>query len=152
MRNQATFLHEIYEFEGSPYEIGFNRGKLMAPRLREAIKTFAFGDAYHGIRPTPEQYNLDYYKENYPSQFNKWEKTLGRTPKWFQEECRGNAEGAGVPYEKLIISPRWFPFIMRKEKTDSQQRIPQIEDCNGFMAHGKATAGGRVFTARRLMR
>ena len=38
MRNQSTFLHEIIELGGSPYEIGFKRGKMFKERLNKEIK------------------------------------------------------------------------------------------------------------------
>lgn len=47
-------------------------------------------------KPTPDQYNLDYLKENYPDQYKKWEATLSKTPKWLREEARGLSEGAGA--------------------------------------------------------
>jgi hypothetical protein len=121
VRNQPSYLHEIYEFEGTPYEIGYERGKRTADLLKLVLESY------------PANYTLDYFKEKKPSEYNEWKKVLDKAPEWILEEARGNAEGAGVPFEKLIIQDGWFPF-----KTED------TEGCCGFVAFGKGTVGGRV--------
>lgn len=137
MRNQPSFLHEIHEYSGTPYEIGFQRGKRTGELLREILETLTFGNPYHHESwPKPENYNLDFFKENYPERFRKYDKALEKTPEWFREEARGNADGAGVAYEKLILANSWFPFVMGSPG--------EIEaDCNGFIAYGPATEDGK---------
>ena len=143
MRNQPSFLHEVYDFSGTPYEIGFQRGKLTADFVRRNIENLSVGNPYYGSTPTPEQYNLDYLKAKYPAQFKKWETTLAKTPEWLREEARGLAEGAGVPLEKVLISGGVLPFFLRKE-IDAGQKAILDHDCNGFVAYGDATVDGRV--------
>ena len=144
MRNQATFLHDVHEFAGSPYEIGLQRGRMTAERVRKALQGFTTGNPYFkDLWPKPEHYDLSYFKEHYPSQYNRYIRALENTPDWFREEARGNAEGAGVPYEKMITA--WFPFVFPHEGKAPSSAVSGVEgglddDCNGFVAYGKATA------------
>lgn len=143
MRNQPTFLHDVHTFSGSPYEIGYQRGKLTAEAVKRALKNLTFGNPYlHDKWPKPEEYDLKFFRENYPAQFKRYEKALEKTPEWFREEARGQADGAGVPYEKLIISRGWFPFVMDGGFQSSTANHLE-EDCNGFIAFGKATKDGK---------
>ncbi len=142
MRNQPTFLHDVHIFSGSPYEIGYQRGKLTAERVKKALANLTFGNPYlHDEWPKPKDYNLDHFRKNFPRQFKKYEKALEKTPEWFREEARGQADGAGVPYEKLIIASTWFPFVMGGDSLAASAN-PLEDDCNGFIAHGKATKDG----------
>jgi hypothetical protein len=143
MRNQPSFLHEVYDFRGTPYEIGYQRGKLTADYVKKNVEKLSVGNPYYGATPTPEQYNLDYLKANYPNQFKKWEATLAKAPEWLHEEARGLAEGAGVPLEKVLIMGDMIPFFLRSEIEAGQKAILD-GDCNGFVAYGDATVGGRV--------
>lgn len=145
MRNQPTYLHEIYDFGPTSYEVGLQRGKQFAEHLKNKLKSYSFGNPGDRTKwPPPENYNLDYFKENHPNQYNDWKKALDKTPEWFREEARGIAEGAGVPYERVIIMEDLFPFRMGKINT-SKARVPApSDDCNGFVAFGKGTVGGRV--------
>ena len=141
MRNQPSYLHQIHDYEGTPYEIGYQRGKRTAELLRKDLAKHSFGNPYWKDRwPKPEDYNLDYLKENHPARFKEWEKALEKTPEWFREEARGNAEGAGVSYEKLIIATSWFP-VMFPVENPRETSTPEL-DCNGFVAYGDATRDG----------
>jgi hypothetical protein len=119
------------------------RGKLTAEYVRKNVAKLSVGNPYYGATPTTEQYNLDYLKANYPSQFKKWEATLAKAPEWLREEARGLADGAGVPLEKVLISGDVLPFFLRSEIEAGQKAILD-HDCNGFVAFGPATVGGRV--------
>lgn len=144
MRNTPSFIHRVYKFSGTPYEIGVQRGKLTSDYIKKNMANQKFGNPYYHAMPTPEQYNLDYLKANYPEQHKKWETELAKTPDWLREEAKGVAEGAGVPLEKVLISGSMFPFFLRKE-IEAGPKVMLSNDCNGFIAYGKATVGGRAF-------
>ena len=149
MRNQPTYLHDVYEFSGTPYEIGFQRGKMFAKRIKESLEGLSFGNSYYKENwPKPENYNLDYFKKNHPSLFKKWEKTMDKAPDWLKEEAHGQADGAGVSFEKLIIAGNWLPFIVPvKNNPEPKTNGELYEDCNGFIAYGKATSDGKPILA-----
>ncbi len=141
MRNKPSFLHQIYNYEGTPYEIGYQRGQRTGELLREKMQKHSFGNPYwKNLWPKPDDYNLSYLKENHPKRFKDWERALEKTPEWFREEVRGNAEGAGVSYDKLIIATSWFP-VMFPVKNPEESSSPDL-DCNGFVAYGKGTEDG----------
>jgi len=141
LRNQPTFLHDVYTFSGTPYEIGFQSGKLAADELKRRVDGFVFGNPYlPHLWPEPGEYSLDALKESYPDKFKRWEKAHEDAPEWFREECRGKADGAGVDYEKIIVTTTFIPFVMQ----ESDAAFGSAEDdCNGFVAHGKATVDGK---------
>ncbi len=143
MRNQPSFIHEVIELSGTPYEIGFQRGQMFKGRIQKAMGELTFGNPYYKDRwPKPEEYNLDTLKERAPNLYAGWSKNLEKAPEWLKEECKGNAEGAEVPYEKLLISTGFFPFIMPLQKAEGSAAVDG-EDCNGFIAYGKATLDGK---------
>lgn len=139
MRNQPSYLHEIYNLNGTPYEVGHQRGKKIAKLLQ--AEWLARPLTFPNARLSPEDYSLDYLKEKNPDQYSKWKAAFEKTPEWFKEEARGVADGAGVPFEKLIIANDYFPFRMTKYAVDKKA---SEDDCCGFLAFGKGTVGGRV--------
>ena len=141
MRNQPSYLHEIYNLSGTPYEVGYQRGKQVAELLKSELKARPL--TFLNAGTSAENYNIEYLKENYPSQYANWKKALDKTPEWFRESARGVAEGSGVPYEKLIIAEDYFPFRIEKRADRGKKNI-QDDDCCGFLAFGKGTVGGRV--------
>ena len=96
MRNQPSFLHEIIDIGGSPYEIGLQRGKMFKERLKKEMERLTFGNPYYKeLWPKPEEYNLEVIEERAPHLYKDWQKALEKTPDWFREECQGQADGAG---------------------------------------------------------
>jgi hypothetical protein len=145
MRCRSTSIHEIYDFSGTSYEIGFKRGKMMRELLKNAIENQSFGSSYHrDIWPVPDDYNLDHLKQKYPNKYKKWEEEFEKTPTWFKEEAKGVAEGAGIPFEKMIINSCWFPFNLMGENQKYTSKEQILGDCSGFIAFEKATRDGRV--------
>ncbi len=136
IRNQPSYLHEVYNFNGTSYEIGKQRGEQLAKLLKDEWKARPLSFLNSGL--SAEKYNLDYLKQQNPEQFTKWNRAFDKTPEWFKEEVRGMADGAGVPFEKLIIAEDYFPFRMETPKKEIE------DDCCGFVAFGKGTVGGRV--------
>ena len=77
MRNQPSFLHEIIELSGSPYEIGFQRGKMFKERLKKEMEELTFGNPYFkDLWPEPEDYNQEAIRERAPSLYKDWERAL----------------------------------------------------------------------------
>ena len=143
MRNQPSFLHEIIDIGGSPYEIGLQRGKMFKERLKKEMERLTFGNPYYKeLWPKPEEYNLEVIEERAPHLYKDWQKALEKTPDWFREECQGQADGAGISYNKMILAGSWFPFIMPVKGEPGSLSAPS-DDCNGFIAYGKATTDGK---------
>ena len=80
MRNRPTFLHETYTYSGKPYEMGLKRGKKYAALIKTSVASQVTGNVYDSSSwLTPEQYNLEWFKENRPSDYKdymKWVETL----------------------------------------------------------------------------
>lgn len=143
MRNQPSFLHEIIELSGSPYEIGLQRGKMFKRKLQKDMERLTFGNPYSKeLWPKPEDYNQDTIRKKASKLYKNWEKALEKTPDWLREECQGQADGVGVPFEKMILAGSWFPLIM-PIKGGSNAPIALEDDCNGFIAYGRATSDGK---------
>ena len=154
MRNDPTFLHSVYNYSGTPYEIGYQRGKKTKELLKRGLDPSILLLGYPRKRNTwlsPENYNIEFIKANYPRQYKEWERGLEKAPEWFTDEIRGNAEGAGVDYNELLIASSntsWFPIFIEKESEkgdpSNDDSLDIDDDCCGFVVFGKGSEGDRV--------
>jgi len=137
-----TFLHMPVEACGSHYELGYQIGEQTGELLRERLENLSFGSAYapRSTWPSPEEYNVENYEEKEPERHAEWDRMISGLPEWIAEEMRGVSDGAKVPYEEVLIEPAHFPLMFGCPPEPS-------EDCNGFVAFGKATLGGRTVVA-----
>jgi len=137
-----TYLHMPVEACGSHYELGYQMGEQTGELLRERLENLTFGSAYapRSTWPSPEEYNVENYEEREPERHAEWDRMIRGLPEWITEEMRGVSDGAKVPYEKVLIEPAHFPLMFGGPPEAG-------EDCNGFVAFGKATLGGRTVVA-----
>ena len=137
-----TYLHMPVEACGNHYEMGYQIGEQTGELLRERLENLTFGSAYvpRSTWPSPEEYNVENYKEREPERHAEWDRMIRGLPEWTTEEMRGVSDGAKVPYEKVLTEPAHFPLMFGGPTASS-------EDCNGFVAFGKATLGGRTIIA-----
>jgi len=148
LKIEPPYLHETYTFSGTPYEVGYQRGRQFKDMIQAYVTRQSAGvlddlDSW----PKPEDYNLDWLKENNPPVYNEYKNWAARTPDWLNEEIRGMAEGARVSYDKLLINDRHYPFIVKARESPSNPRVDRESlNCTSFIAFGKATAGGKVLS------
>ena len=137
-----TYLHMPVEAIGDHYEIGYQIGEQTAELLKQRLKGLTFGSAYvpRSTWPSPEEYNVENYKQREPERHAEWAKMVRELPEWIKEELRGVSDGAKVAYEKVLTEPSHFPLMFGGGAS-------MAEDCNGFVAFGDATRGGRTLIA-----
>jgi hypothetical protein len=128
-------LHKVYHLSGTPYEIGLQHGNRAREITQRYVATHAYGDRfrYHpwrGSGPTTEEYTLENYKEKEPARYAKWQKLVD------------------VDYEKLLICKGNIPVVFESGAKAGGPATPDDGDgCNGFVAFGRATVGGKTIVA-----
>jgi hypothetical protein len=90
-KNMQNFEERIQHVKGTPYQAGYQMGKILGDRLERHIeryiREFAVAD---------EKFVIDWDKLHEGAV--PWLRTL---PARFQEEFQGLADGAGVPFQRL---------------------------------------------------
>ncbi|MFP4057405.1 MAG: C45 family autoproteolytic acyltransferase/hydrolase [Candidatus Brocadiia bacterium] len=111
---------------GSPYQVGFQHGKLLARearRLCDAVLCVA-GLAYS---VEEGEWFLDTLR-------GAWARLQPHIPGDYLEEMRGLAEGSGIPLERVQLA----------------NVFPALFHCSGFALFGRATADGALYHGRVL--
>ena len=118
--------HRVLHVSGTPYEMGFQHGKLLAELVKKNVVTITENETKLGDR-------LEYkiYKTLRASMH---ERLLPHVPARFIEEMRGLADGSGVPYESILAA----------------NLFPEAFHCSGMALHGKATHDGSLYHVRIL--
>ena len=137
-----TYLHTPIELHGDHYEIGYQLGEQTANMLHERNKNQTFGTPIvpRSKWPSPAEYTVENYERREPERFAEWDKMIKTLPKWITDEMHGVADGAKVPYEKVLFDRAHFPVVFGGSHA-------LTEDCDGFVAFGGATLGGRTIVA-----
>ena len=141
-QNGWIFMH----LEGTPAEIGFQHGYLLAPEIADVQK----------VAQTSLTHDS---KKNYAFFRNAAEKVLWpHVEAQYREELKGIAEGLrsrGVPLDLwdvvtinawLELSPYYTTWYDKQHRI-SYIRQPVPEHCSAFVATGSYTAGGKVVIA-----
>ena len=112
--------------QGTPYEIGFQHGRLLKGEMRRLMDAVlcAVGIAY-----TVEK--REWFPDVMRGAFKRLEPHI---PKEYLEELKGLSDGAGVPYETACLG----------------NVFPALFHCSGFALVGKATKGGKLLHGRVL--
>lgn len=140
-----TYLHTPVKLQGDHYEIGYQLGEQTAEWLQgeEGIRRNRRVDRPDSW-PEPEGYTVENYKLKEPERFAEWDAMTRGLPKWMTDEMRGVSDGAKIPYQRVLIETAMFPLMFG----GSHQEAPALtDDCNGFVAFGPATLGGRTIVA-----
>ena len=112
--------------EGSPYEIGFQHGRLLKGEMGHLMDSVlcAVGIAY-----TLEK--RAWFPDVMRGAFKRLEPHI---PEEYLEEMKGLADGASVPLETVQLA----------------SVFPALFHCSGFAVMGKATQGGKLYHGRVL--
>ena len=152
-----TSIHNSYRFdkggwayvhlEGSPAEIGFEHGQLLAAEIEDLVGVIKLETAHDTKR------NWDFYRE------------AGRKMLWphidaeYQQELKGIAKGAQSKGVKLdvwdivalnggIELPQYYvPWLNKREHAENAPQILPSGRCSAFIATGSYTAGGKIVIA-----
>ncbi|HET9321292.1 MAG TPA: C45 family peptidase, partial [Bryobacteraceae bacterium] len=141
-QNGWIFVH----LEGSPSEIGFQHGYLLAPEIEDAQKVVALGLTHDS-------------KKDYAFFRNAAEKVLWpRIEAQYREELKGIAEGLkakNVPLDLwdvvvlnawLELTPYYTGWYDQEHKLTAANR-PVPEHCSAFVATGSYTKDGKIVIA-----
>lgn len=116
----------VLHLAGTPYEMGFQHGRLLKEQVQGLTKRVQFMLTVEGAR-NPKEKPLDRLKEAY-------ERCLPHIPPDILEEMRGLAEGAELPLETVRIA----------------NMVPELFHCSGFALWGRATQDGALYHGRIL--
>ncbi len=114
---QVRVLH----VKGSPYEMGFQHGRLLKDLIEKNVAEF--------IDNTPSALapRIKSFQQNLP-------KLMSYIPTRFQEEMQGVADGSGVPLQKII----------------ALNTFPELIHCSGITVSDAATKQGDLYHVRVL--
>ncbi len=126
---------------GTPHEMGLQYGKAVGADFRAAYETYM-----HQRVELDQHYPLDYQRQCAAAMAK-------HIPQGYVEEMRGVAEGAGVPYEEILLLHTHADMVHFGHEwgkvTDGRQR-KQESLCSNFVAFGAATKDGKVYHGRAL--
>jgi len=116
---------EVLRLEGTPYERGFQQGRLMRERVRTLVKRVLLiaGSTTPGTKGLPSGALAEALARTSPFLEKAW-----------LEELRGLADGAGLPLKEV----------------QEANIFPELFHCSGFALMGKATRDGRLLHGRIL--
>jgi len=138
-----TYVH----LEGSPSEIGYQHGYLLAPEIQDAFEAIRLFDTHQSQRD--------------------WEffRTTAREKLWphidaeYQQELEGIARGVQAKGVKLdvwdivalnagIELPQYYvPWLNKRERAMNAPQIHPTGRCSAFIATGSYTKGGKIVIA-----
>lgn len=113
----------VLHLKGSPYELGYQHGRLLKKQIEGNVKQFV--DDY--LMANQEHPQIKPFIASLPS-------ILTYVPMDYQQELKGLADGAGIPYEKILLL----------------NLIPEMFHCTGLTVSGKATANRELYHVRVL--
>ncbi len=141
-KNGWTYVH----LEGTPSEIGFQHGYLLAPEIADLLKVTAAEQAHDNSK------DWQFFRE------------AARTMMWphieveYREELQGITDGAKAKGVKLDLwdivamnaSMEWEYYVKEYDKqhgTQSSASMVAPEHCSAFVATGSYTKDGKVVIA-----
>jgi isopenicillin-N N-acyltransferase-like protein len=122
--------HAVLHVSGTPYEMGFQHGRLLRDRVHAVVrflldeKAKGLGMEWAGVQAVSPQLiiqGIQLVQQEF-------------IPAWYDEELKGLADGSGVPLADI----RACNFI------------PELFHCSGFALSGSATGDGPTFHGRVL--
>ena len=128
--NHIRVLH----LQGTPYEMGFQHGRLLKREVRDAV--------YHVLRKVGILVPLDTLDE-------VWDLMAPYIPVEEKEEMRGLAHGAGIPL-RLVHWVHALPELSEYRGRKQFRHRLSGTSCSNLAAFGQATAG-RAFLQLRVL-
>jgi isopenicillin-N N-acyltransferase-like protein len=116
----------ILHLAGTPREMGFQHGRLLKDLVRRNVEAIWDNRTHLGEEPAYRIYKAIRERMH--------ERLLPHVPERYLEEIRGLAEGAGLPYEKVL----------------GANLFPEAFHCSGMALMGEATHDGSVYHVRIL--
>ncbi len=112
--------------QGTPLEIGYQHGKLLAKEARRTADSVLYvAGLYHTL--TKRTWFLDVLRGAYT-------RLEPHVPREYLDEMQGLANGSGLTPEEVRLA----------------NMFPELFHCSGFALFGKATAGGKLLHGRVL--
>ncbi|MBN1574210.1 MAG: tetratricopeptide repeat protein [Deltaproteobacteria bacterium] len=145
--------NNIIKLKGTPYEMGYQHGKLLADEIREGCVPL-FSDpisknVQYAEKPAWMRWLLMKYLE-----IKIFAPIEANTPGEYLEEIKGIADGAGLDYRDVFIanfysdlSMAMVPGVIGKKAIDFGL-VKDAGGCSSFAAAGRATAGGKLVFGR----
>jgi len=118
--------HRTMYLSGSPYEIGFQHGRLLASNIRRLVNRLVYGAGVYDSMARGE-----WFLDQARSLINRQRPFI--SPDYF-EEMRGLSDGSGVPLELVQMA----------------NIFPEFFHCSGAALFGRATREGQLLHARVL--
>jgi isopenicillin-N N-acyltransferase-like protein len=126
---------------GSPREMGRQQGEALAAEIKAGLRKYM----QRKVRDD-WGYSVEYQRRCAASM-------VKHIPPEYIEEMHGLAEGAGVPYEEILLLHTHADMVHFGKEwgkvTDGRQRRPESL-CSNFVAFGPATVDGKVYHGRNL--
>jgi hypothetical protein len=141
-QNGWTFVH----LQGTPAEIGFQHGYLLAPEIEDALKVTIFEQTRDNKK------DWQFFRE--AAQNMMWP----HIEQEYREELQGIADGANGHGVKLDIwdvvalnaFPEWPYYVKQYDKQHGIQSPPSVtapDHCSAFVATGSYTHDGKIVIA-----
>ena len=140
-KNGWTYVH----LQGTPHEIGFQNGYLLAPEVEDMLKVV--------MLESKHDYNKDWSFFRAAAENMMWP----HIEQEYREELQGIADGASAKGVKLDVwdivginaLPEWGYYNKQYDKTHGiQAPVSSAPDhCSAFVATGKYTKDGKVVIA-----
>ena len=111
----------VLRLKGTPYEMGYQHGKLLKETIQQNVGQFIDKPPAGGEDKTKE------FLRNLPQIKN-------HIPLSLIEEMKGVAEGSDIPFEKILIL----------------NLFPEMFHCSGITVNGEATLNGSLYHVRVL--
>lgn len=111
----------VLRIKGTPYEMGYQHGKLLKEGIQQNVGQFIDKPPAGGEDKTKE------FLRNLP-------KIKNHIPLSLIEEMKGVAEGSDIPFEKILIL----------------NLFPEMFHCSGITVNGEATLNGSLYHVRVL--
>jgi hypothetical protein len=141
-KNGWTFVH----LQGTPSEIGYQNGYLLAPEIEDLLKVTALEESHE------DQKDWQFFRD------------AGRTMMWphieqqYREELQGIADGASARGVKLDLwdvvainaAEEWEYYVKQYDKEHgikSSASLVAPEHCSAFVATGSYTRDGKIVIA-----
>lgn len=113
----------ILHLKGSPYEMGYQHGKLLKDSIAANVKQFVDG----AILSNQSHPQVQMFLANLP-------KAVTFIPDDYKQELKGLAEGSEISYDKILLL----------------NLLPEMFHCTGLTVSGQATEGGKLYHVRVL--
>ncbi|MBA4367066.1 MAG: hypothetical protein C0403_05440 [Desulfobacterium sp.] len=140
----------ILHLSGTPYEMGYQHGKLLKKDIHEGVVPVFSNPVSH----SPDYRDMPGLVQKLVMKYLEWKvyAPIERNmPEEYLEELRGLADGSGIEYRMIFISNflsdltmAMLPEVIGKKA----KNFGVYSECSDFAASGKATKDGKLIVGR----